>query len=351
MLDWPDNLADLCLSKDSDCAQIDTVAYQLGYILHSGILAAFIGSGISSIVHLPLWRDLNLKIVQEAPLVLKGLFPKIWTKAIEDKLPTPAEANSLDSDILKILDRVEKTCSLCETLVSRGTGDPDEYVGNAPSWHRLVMRALYGETKNYRFEEMFHPELVSLCGLFMGERRGFIREVFTFNYDDLLESYLRLHGHPCQVVTPLPNRLTPNFGTVFYHPHGYLPLQDNQHHETPFLVLSGQSYDRVYSGARDHIQLWREIIVRILCTRIGLFVGISGKDNVHEFYFEQALQQADLSNSRRPLAFAILMGDTYLPPKQWLSKRIIPLEFQDANSVAKFLAMVCQQAASIVGSP
>jgi len=53
---------------------------------------------------------------------------------------------------------------------------------------------------------------------------------------------------------------------------------------------------------------------------------------------------------KRPLAFAILVGDSYLAPERWLEKRVIPLEFADANAVAKFLALVCQQAACRMAS-
>jgi len=325
------------------------VAHQLGRLLNSGVLALFIGAGVSRVVRLPLWQELNVRIVREAPVVLRELFPSLSEQEREKDLPTADDAEAEGADVLKVLDRVEEVCSLCETLADEGAADRDRYVGVAPSWHSVVRRALYGEAQEYSFDCMFHPELVSLCSLLIGGKRGLVREVVTFNYDDLLESYLRLHGHPCHVVTPSPNRLTGNYGTIFYHPHGYVPLQDDRGRDVSFIVLSGRSYDLVASGGRDHLRLWRQLIMWMLCVRIGLFVGISGSDVIHKLYFDEALQMAGPAGTKRPLALAVLVGDAYLAPNEWLRRRVVPLEFADAAAVARFITQVCQEAAGLAG--
>ncbi len=350
MLTWPEDLTDLSLPEDSDSARLDTVACQLGSVLHSGLLTLFIGSGISTVVGLPMWNEFNAKVIENAPKLLRELFSQIWCDEIEDELPTPSDLRVPGADPLVILDKVEQACSRCETLAGTGTGNRKRYVGAAPSWHQLIRRALYASyegTGKYRLEDMCNPELVALCNLLVGGRRGLVREIVTFNYDDLLESYLRFHGHPYDVITPLPNRLTPNYSTTFYHPHGYLPLQDSEAGESSFLVLSKQSYEQVSSGVQHHVKLWRDFVARMLCVRIGLFVGISGEDEIHRTYFHQALDTAGPSTASRPLAFAVLVGDKYLEPDEWLKKRIVPLEFRDATAVAEFLTLVCQKAAKL----
>lgn len=340
--DWPTDLGDLSLPKGATSHRVDTVARTLGLVLKSGYLTLFVGAGVSKVVSLPMWQELNKRIVEEAPALLASKFNGLWNDKLKSRLPTPAEMDVQDADCLGLLDRVEEVCSLCETLAETGAGDPNKYKGDAPSWHELVKRALYRGKDSYAFTEMFHPELVSLCSLMTGVRRGSVREVISFNYDDLIQHYLRLHGHSYHVVTPLPNSLTPNHYTVFYHPHGYLPLQDRAFRPSPSIVLSQRSYGDVVS--RDHARSWRRQIAWMLSVRIGLLVGISGTDRILETYFDDALALADPTGGR-PLAFVILVGDEYLPPEKWLEKRIVPLEFPDATTIAQFLALVCERAA------
>jgi len=347
MLDWPDDLGDLSLAADADAAKVETVARCLGRVLNWGGLALFIGAGVSKVIDLPMWTKLNSNIVQGAAAILEELFPKIWCNDFKSRLPTPDDLQN-QTDVLELLDRVEKVCSACETLAYDGAANDEKYVGNAPSWHEIVRRSLYQGAQQYKFEAMFHPELVSLCSLLIGYRRGNVREVVTFNYDDLIQSYLRLHGHSCNVVSPLPFELSPNSGTTFYHPHGYLPLQDKEHRASPFIVLTKQAYRPVRSGAKRHAKQWRRLIASLLSVRIGLFVGISGNDDILELYFDETEELAGEPIHGRPLAFAILVGEHNRPAKKWLEDKIIPLEFPNPDAVARFLAQICQQAALLL---
>lgn len=349
MLDWPDDFASLSLEVDAPPAKVETVARHLGRVLNWGGLAFFIGAGISKVVDLPMWKELNAKIVEKAPLVLAARFPEIWRDAFAERLPNADDVEGHD-DVSEEMDRIERVCSECETLASHGVEKDDKLIGTAPSWHEIVRQALYEEATRYDFKAMFHPELVSLCSLMMGSRRGHIREVVTFNYDDLIQSYLTLQGHLCNVVSPLPFRLSPNSGTTFYHPHGYLPLQDEQDRESPFIVLSEQSFRQVRSGMNDHASDWRRLIASILSMRVGLFVGISGKDKILELYFDEAQKLARKLKDGRPLAFAIIIGNDNRSVEDWLRDKIVPLEFSSPNEVARFLAQICQQAALLVPS-
>jgi hypothetical protein len=345
MLTWPEDLRDLSLAKDAETPRVRTVAQKVGHVLNSGKLALFIGTGLSAVVRLPMWEQLNDNIVRRAKRVLKSHFGDSWNEAVARKLPTPKSAATAN-DPLEILDKVEEVCSSFHTLTETGVADPEKFVGNAPSWHAVVRSALYEGRSKYKFCEMFHPELVSLCSILTGGHRGVAREVVTFNYDDVLESYLRLHGQPYHVVTPLPNQLTPNSCTVVYHPHGYLPLEDTKPREPPFLVLSKRSYERMRGPLSGQAVRWRELIAWVLSVRIGLFVGTSGNDEIFSLYFDQAIEHSQQFRDRRPLAFALLLGD-YLPAEKWLERHVVPLEFGDANAVARFLSSVCQEAATI----
>lgn len=347
MIDWPDDLKSLSLALDDSSARRDTVATQVGEALCAGILALVVGAGISRVVQLPMWTHLNKRIVEVAAQVLRARFKATWNDSLEARLPTLGDLACEHVDELGVLDRVEEVCSRCETLVKEGTADANKYIGDAPSWHAVVRAALYEERQRYQFKDMFYPELVCLSNLLVGERRGHIRDVITFNYDDLLESYLQLHGHFKHVIAPLPIRLTPNYGTVVYHPHGYLPLEDKVVSSSPFLVLSKRSYEKVASSGAQHASLWSEFISWMLSRRIGLLIGISGNDKIMKLYIEGAHARMKADSTRRPLAFAILVANDYLAPAEWLKQHIVPLEFTDADAVADFLAQVCQKAAGL----
>jgi hypothetical protein len=348
MLVWPKDLTQLSIARNPDDSRVEFVAQRLGDLLLSGQLALFIGSGLSKTVNLPLCGELNKRIVNLAPRHLAARFPKLWTATLENELPKSEEMRRRGIDVLQLLDRVEQVCSLCQSLSENSAGDRKKYVGVAETWHSLVREALYQDMKNYDFKSLFHPELVSLCSLLVGGRRGLVREVVTFNYDDVIESYLRLHGHSYHVVTPLPNQSTPNYGTTFYHPHGYLPLEDIEFRDSSFLVLSRQSYVQVSASIKNHLKMWRSLLAWILCVRVGLFLGISGNDEIIDRYFDEALNLKQAEDNT-PLAFAILVGKNYLDTEQWLRKGIIPLEFSNSTDVASFLTRVCQSAVEKTG--
>src|SRR5690348_9470103 len=112
--------------------------------------------------------------------------------------------------------------------------------------------------------------LISLGACLMGSRRGSITEVLNFNFDNVLDWYLKLHGYTTQIVSEIPSLRT-DVDVTIYHPHGYLPKDVPRGEFSKFLVFSQDSYDaRV---ARFETDPWIAHFRHTLRNREILFVG------------------------------------------------------------------------------
>jgi len=131
--------------------------------------------------------------------------------------------------------------------------------------------------------ESYERDLVSLrkcetlaaIGAFvMGSRRGSVSEVLTFNFDDVLETYLEYHGFVTNPIHDPTDWVYPGDVSI-YHPHGYLP-QDRTKGDSADLVFDQRSYSRVLGDANNPFS---QLALTLLRRRTCIFVGLSGADD------------------------------------------------------------------------
>ena len=202
--------------------------------LRLGRLALVLGSGVSKGLNLPEWSDLV------------------------DRL-----ANRIGYDRTTELNNEE----VAEELFRKAGGGELEFA-------ELVRSALY-EGYDSSMRALQQNELMRGIGaVAMRSSRGSVTQIVSFNFDDLLENYLRYYGYVVESVDVVPSWPSSSDVTVF-HPHGLLPVDYSNPVRRP-IVMTQDHFDRVVGNSKD---IWRSTILNILRTHTCLFLGLSGSDS------------------------------------------------------------------------
>lgn len=289
--------SDIPLDYHDRATASDTLADNLS----NGTLALFVGAGASRCMGLPLWWELVKRCVDK----------------IGPPDPTINEGTSN-----------EKLRSLMEA-VEKKAADPERYMD-------LVHECLY-DGVTYDQDVIVQKLLIAFGALLMPSRRGHIKEVVSFNYDDVLEWYLRVHGFKSQVICKLP-QLCGDSDVTVYHPHGYLPKMAGKNERSDSIVLSQYSYDERMSDQEP----WKNQILNILLSRFGLFVGLSGDDPTFGPFLMNVKKQI---RDDRPTGFWLLTNKDSKKPDHFISRNVVPIYFENPEEFAPFLLDICQKAA------
>jgi hypothetical protein len=213
--------------------------------LMNGQLMVVLGSGVSATTEIPNWLNLVNTCIQESN--------SQFSKDI-----STVSTTSSNSELLKKM-----------TLVKQASKTHDAYLD-------IVKKSLYKDLDTSRgyLGLMKNDLLIALGSLMMGSYRGKVGEVITYNFDDVLEHYLDLHGFVTQIVVD-PLSLAGNADVRVYHPHGFLPHQSkfDQHDELIFDQISFDERLGAHKGAA-----WRKNLELLLSTKTTLFIGLSGDD-------------------------------------------------------------------------
>jgi hypothetical protein len=284
----------------------------LAEYLSEGCLALAIGAGASAGLGLPDWHTLVRRCVEAA------------NKQTGSKIDIPAGTDP--RSLGRAMDRVE-------TAVA---GKPE--MGRSADYRKLVHTCLYHGVTYNDDSLLTRPLLIALGALLMHSRRGSIREVFNFNFDDVLDWYLALHGLDVQVVTRAMELLREADLTVF-HPHGLLPFDGSTWAESDFLILSQYSYDEKLG---DHVDPWLNLFRTAMTNRVVLFVGLSGDD---ETFFPTLVAVKKLVATARFTGFWLLgPKDSQERVTDLSDRNIVPLRLEKYEDYPEFLLQICRQA-------
>ena len=180
----------------------------LATLLKSGQLALLLGAGIGPDLGLPEWGGL---VTRCAAL-----------------LGDTADYSDVTSagDLMDAIDRMRRT-----------SGATSEQMLTT------VRSALYGPAAaeaypKHSLDVIDSRLLTALGALMMASARGSAGEVFTLNFDDVLEWYLDLHGFRSEVVCELPRTLRGDVDVHVFHIHGFLPLMRDRYDASSWMILS-----------------------------------------------------------------------------------------------------------------
>lgn len=177
----------------------------------------------------------------------------------------------------ELIESIEETCG----VIARGESNEEKSTWlfrnaanrNREKFAKLVHEALY---KNFKFDIndlSRKPLMMALGAISLAGIKGGVNEIITFNFDDLLEMYLRCFG----VIVKSTNTL-PSLSTVcdleVLHIHGTLSFQTEKIEERG-IVFTSQDFDEVLG---DSTTYWRQRVEHILRSNSCLFIGVSGDD-------------------------------------------------------------------------
>jgi hypothetical protein len=302
-------------------------AMQLAEHLGRGELVLVIGAGASLGMGLPSWHELVRRL-------LRGRGQDDVADSIADD--TPAEelrrhSNSIEPEF-------------------------DDNRDAMSSYLEEVKHGLYGDNcdeSHFREAIVSRPLFTALGALLMGSRRGSVREVITYNFDDSLEWYLQVHGFTSQVMVD-PLDLRRDVDVTVWHPHGLIPT-NRRLTESDFLILSERSFERRI-GRSD--APWIGFFRTILLNRVALFVGFSGNDPVFKVMARQA---HDKLKRTRPVGYWMRGPKDYVGTSpngaeelaarqkeaddQVFDYGFIPMRFDSYEEWPQFFLQLCEMAA------
>lgn len=144
-----------------------------------------------------------------------------------------------------------------------------------------ILAARYARQKaGTKFNRIVHGSLyqddVQLSRCVWAIARSGVRQICTFNFDDLLVEALLTEGRECVVATPDEPFLTTHEGSTVYHLHGILPrLYRDDELDAAKIVFSEDDYHNLYSDPYS----WANIAqLSLLTSKSVLFIGLSMQD-------------------------------------------------------------------------
>lgn len=199
-------------------------------------LSLFLGAGVSAAFALPQWTELIDNLYREA------------------RVNRPASKDNLRD---------------AETLAAK-----PKYKSNPLEFATDLRKSLYQGFSLDKLKGEESPMLSALGALVMSSVRGSAVNVVTFNYDDLLETYLRWRGFVVDSVSALP-AWNGSADITVLHPHGCLPV-DLKRPVTSGVVVTQKDYDRIVGDAKNY---WRQRLTEVLRSTTPVFIGLSGTDS------------------------------------------------------------------------
>jgi hypothetical protein len=144
-----------------------------------------------------------------------------------------------------------------------------------PEVYELVQAVLYEKVDLDFASIRQNATLAGIGALVSHSRRGKVSEVFTLNYDDILERYLLYHGIIARPI--LEEKFWSQSADVLvHHPHGFLPSPGSPFRDrSTFLIFDERSYVSERPDSR-----WNQRMEVAMQAHVCLFIGL-GRDDQH----------------------------------------------------------------------
>lgn len=269
--------------------------------LLKGRLCLGLGAGVSMALTLPSWDDLTAAVAAEAGLP--------FTPGIQNEILAQQSLARLNGDRLRL--------------------------------GKIVRAALYNGYDSSLRGLVTHPLLVALGSLCIGSRRGSVRHIVTFNFDDLLEEYLRYYGFLAESVDRVPTWES-RADVRVYHIHGLLPRDPSVPVRQP-IVFTQADYDAVVGVATND---WRRTVLNVFASNTCVFIGLSGNDkNLTSLLSE--VRKIHASSKRHDAYWGVRFSNSAEDPflDLWKTHGVYQITVPTYEDVPVWLLDICQEAA------
>jgi SIR2-like domain len=275
--------------------------------LSTGSVSLVIGAGVSMGFKLPSWDDLVKEIYLK-----KG-----------EPLPTkPSSAPAMSMSIKR-----------------------KHYKGADLEFSRLVRDCLYSKFDKTPSLLLSSPLLQAVGTFLVSSMRGRANSLISFNFDDLIETYLRLLGFVVRSEHTAPY-WTVNADMHVLHPHGILP-QDERKPCTD-IVFTENDYDRVIGKDAN---AWNQKIKSILGGTTAVFLGLSGDDQrLRSLLLEvKAIHPAILKDGHPYWAVRpTTASEDQTNVDRWRDLGVAPIQLTGFDDLPAWLLSICQKSANTV---
>lgn len=293
------------LATDDFWSKNENIDEYLAIKLRSGSTSLALGAGASHGFNLPNWEDL-------VAAIRKGC------GADEPKKATRPEDEA-------------------DALLTKN------FAGDRTAFAKAVRSALY---ESARKDEGFllKSELLQAIAAFLtNSLRGRGGAVVTFNFDDILESYLRLLGFVVRSEIVAPAWAT-NADMLVYHPHGFLPMKSEDGIKP--VVFTTSDFDAVVGRESES---WNKTMNSVWTTTFPVFIGLSGDD-------ARLRSLLDMTKSTHPATIKdnsiywgvrpTLRGADDYEVQRWKHLGIAPRFIDNYSDLPTWLLSICQRAAT-----
>jgi hypothetical protein len=279
----------------------------LASALSRGTVSLVLGAGVSSGMNLPGWGDLVTRV-----------------ESLADVDVGASDASS--EELMRRMDTARRSLGEENFLdaVHAALYDPPGYLSLGTYPEALLESRM----------------LIAIGALVMSSMRGSVTDVYTLNFDDVLDWYLHLHGFRTQIVTNLPTLFSGNVDVRIHHFHGFLPLNRTYYQRSDWLVLSRtQLVERL---AEPTSSPWSATMGSQFLSKMMLFVGSSMSDMDIDVILQRT---AKLVDGDRPLGFVL---GANIPADRQAALReasVVPISLPTYEDIPRFILGVCQRAA------
>jgi hypothetical protein len=269
--------------------------------LNGGSLALVLGAGISAHLNLPDWKSLLADL--------------------SARLSTTVPAGLAPDEEGEVL------------LAAAGK--------NRVALAEHVRKVLYAKVDRSFGALLSSPLLAALGALAMPSRRGSTSNIITFNFDDLLETYLGYYGFAVQAVDRMPV-WNSRADVRVLHPHGLLASDPNTP-ATQGIVIARSDYDRIVN---DKASPWHAVLRQVLSSHTCIFLGLSGADaNLTSLL--QLAKDIHPATTQQHAFWGVRVSDDPGDPRRsaWEDRGVFHKVLDSYSDLPSWLRGICQRAA------